>query len=68
MKPKNLFQVFDKELNSERFCFTAKTLEEAKEKFNGWLRRHGYLPIKELFSLIQVTSPEHPNNIHNEWV
>ena len=68
MKLKKLYQVFDTATNSERFCFNAKSDDEALDKLSGWLRYQGLLSIKKQFCLNQVIAPKYPNNIHNEWV
>ena len=68
MKTKSLYQIFDRSINSELFCFHASSNEEAKEKFMGWIRYHGYLDIKDSYSLKQISSPHFQNNVHNEWV
>ena len=68
MKAIKLYQVTDTEFKSERFCFNAKNEEDAKDKLRNWLNRHGFMRIRDQFTLSEVMKPFYDNNIHNEWV
>jgi len=55
--------------NEEKFCFNAKSLEEAENKKFCWCYYHGYDSDKAAsFKVQEVQSPFYQNNIHNEWV
>lgn len=68
MKTVKLYQVYDIDLDGERFCFNAKNEENAKDKLRGWLSYHGYLGLINNFKLSEVSEPYYHGNIHNDWV
>lgn len=64
----NIYQIYDKSLCAERFCFNAKNDKDAEKKLANWLHYHGYMAIASNYMLIPVDQPFYTNNIHNEWV
>jgi len=68
IRESKLWQIFCITFNDEQFCFSADNENEARVKFNNWLRYHDFLRIREQFCLNKVNKPRHRDNIHDEWV
>lgn len=66
LKSAKLYQVYDLEFKSEKFCFNATSLKDAESKLIGWCRYHSIDPRD--YEVNEVTKPRYENNIHNEWV
>lgn len=61
-----LYQVWSREFNDEKFCFNAETKLDAIIKLNKWANYHSINGRD--FDLKEIESPKYKDNIHNEWV
>ncbi len=62
----NLYQIFDKEFNDEKFCITAKNIVEAEKKMFNWIQYHSLSHMD--FTVSKVEAPKYTDNVHNEWI
>jgi hypothetical protein len=61
-----LYQVYNKLLGDEHFCFNADNDKEATLKYYQWIEYHSHTPSN--FRLKRVAKPKYQGGIHDEHV
>lgn len=63
-----LFQIYDIKNKYDRFCFTAESPEEAKEKLDRWLVAYNCSSLRHEFTLHQIKEPEIRSIVQDDWI